>query len=271
MTTGFVSVSGLSLIFALGLRHGFDPDHIAMIDSLTYRSLTAQPKISYWVGTLFALGHGLAVTMIAVVLGATVGTMKLPSALNALFEWLPIALLLLVGTLNLRDLLSGKDYGVVGWKTRFMPQWLLRSSHPLAIFAIGIVFALVFDTATQAAAWGYAASAHSNVLAALIVGLVFTAGMAIADTVDGRLMVRFLHQVSDRSHAVTYRRAIGWMIVAMSYGIALFVIAKRLFPTLDLNDSFTSIAGFALFFALLLGYILFARRRSADDLAIRKE
>lgn len=32
------SWSGLGLLFVLGLRHGFDPDHIAVIDGLTLRA-----------------------------------------------------------------------------------------------------------------------------------------------------------------------------------------------------------------------------------------
>ena len=35
MSAEWLSVSGLVLMFALGLRHGLDPDHIACIDGLT--------------------------------------------------------------------------------------------------------------------------------------------------------------------------------------------------------------------------------------------
>lgn len=255
MNFDIVSASGLALMFVLGLRHGFDPDHIAMIDSIAYRALETRPAMAPWTGTWFALGHGLTVTVIAVIFGAMADTMHLPDALGALLEWLPIALLILVGTLNVRSLRKPGPYAAIGWKTRFVPQRLRNSSHPLAIFLIGIVFALVFDTATQAAAWGYAASAHSGIAMALLVGLVFTAGMVITDTLDGRLMVRMLRHLSGREQAQAYRRKIGWIIVFLSYGIALYGIGTHFFPALAMGETMLTLAGCALFIGLLGAYL----------------
>lgn len=265
METEFVPVSGLALMFILGLRHGFDPDHIAMIDSLAYRSLAERPKVAPWIGTLFALGHGLTVTLIAVVLSSVAGSLSVPVAFSALVEWLPIVLLLVVGTLNLYDLLGQRDYQATGWKTRFVPERLRSSSHPLAIFLIGVMFALVFDTATQAAAWGYAATAHSGISMALLVGLVFTAGMVITDSLDGRLMVRLLRRLSHRAEALAYRRKIGWIVVALSYGIAFYGIAKYLLPALKLGDLMITVIGFTLFLGLLIGYAWCVRRQPAPS------
>jgi high-affinity nickel-transport protein len=255
MNFDIVSASGLALMFVLGLRHGFDPDHIAMIDSIAYRALETRPRMAPWIGTWFALGHGLTVTVIAVIFGAMAGSMHLPPAMAALLEWLPIALLILVGTLNLRSLQQPMPYGVIGWKTRFVPQRLRNSSHPLAIFLIGIVFALVFDTATQAAAWGYAATVQSGIAMALLVGLVFTVGMVITDTLDGRLMVRMLRHLSGRSEAQAYRRKIGWIIVFLSYGIALYGIATHFFPALAMGETMLTLAGCALFIGFLGAYL----------------
>ena len=48
-------MTGLAaLVFALGLRHGFDPDHLVAIDGLTRSSK------SRWCGLFFSLGHGVA-------------------------------------------------------------------------------------------------------------------------------------------------------------------------------------------------------------------
>jgi nickel/cobalt transporter (NiCoT) family protein len=263
METEVVSVSGLSLMFLLGLRHGFDPDHIAMIDNMAYQHLTARPRLAPWIGTLFALGHGLTVTTIAVALGSFSGVMPVSALSSALLEWLPIAMLLMVGTLNLRNLFGQRDYHATGWKTRFIPESLRTSSHPLAIVLIGVMFALVFDTATQAAAWGYAATARSGMSMALLVGLVFTIGMVITDTLDGRLMVRLLRRLSQRGEAQAYRRRIGWIVVVLSYGIAVYGIAKHLHPALELGDTMTTITGFALFFGLLIGYVWLTQRQPA--------
>jgi high-affinity nickel-transport protein len=271
MEPSLVPLSGLSLMFLLGLRHGFDPDHIAMIDTMAYRALEERPPLAPWIGTLFALGHGLTVTAIAVVLGSFASAFALPAPVRDILEWLPTVLLILVGTLNLRDLLRRQDYRPTGWKAHFVPAQLRNSSHPLAIVVIGILFALVFDTATQAAAWGYAATAHSGPAMALLVGLAFTAGMIITDTLDGRLMVRLLRQLSRRAEALAYRRKIGWIVVVLSYSIALYEIATHLLPAMTLGDTMVTVAGLALFLGLLAAYGWFVRSRPPPPRSFTRE
>ena len=46
-----LSLSGLGLMLALGLRHGLDPDHIAVIDGLTIHALDQRPGMAPWVST----------------------------------------------------------------------------------------------------------------------------------------------------------------------------------------------------------------------------
>lgn len=253
MEPALLPLPGLSLMFMLGLRHGFDPDHIAIIDSMAYRTLGERPGLAPWTGTLFALGHGLAVTAIAVALGAFADGIVLPPTVRAVLDWLPTVLLILVGTLNLRDLLSAQVYRPKGWKTLFVPPGLRNSSHPLAIFGTGVLFALVFDTATQAAAWGYAATASAGSATALVAGLVFTAGMVVTDSADGRLMVRLLRSAAGQAGAgaARYRRRIGWIVVAMSYAMALYQIVTMLRPAVELDELAYTAVGCALVLGLL--------------------
>lgn len=263
--------SGLSLMFMLGLRHGFDPDHIAMIDSLAYRSLEERPRLAPWMGTLFALGHGLAVTAIAVALGAFAGKLALFEMVRTTLDWLPTLLLILVGTLNLRALLRPQAYRPQGWKTPFIPASLRGSSHPLAIVLVGVLFALVFDTATQAAAWGYAMAASGGGKAALTAGLAFTAGMVITDTADGRLMLRLLRHASGRSDAGAYRRRVGWGVVLVSYAMAAYGIATYYWPQTELGDLGLTVAGSALVLAVLLAGAWLARRRQDTPSPLTQE
>lgn len=263
--------SGLSLMFMLGLRHGFDPDHIAMIDSLAYRSLEQRPRLAPWMGTLFALGHGLAVTAIAVALGAFAGGLALPDPVRTTLDWLPTLLLIVVGSLNLRALLRPRAYRPQGWKTPFIPASLRGNSHPLAIVLVGILFALVFDTATQAAAWGYAMAASGGGQAALMAGLAFTTGMVVTDTADGRLMVRLLRQASGRSGAAAYRRRVGWGVVLVSYAMAAYAIAIHWWPQVELGDLGLTMAGCALVLAVLLAGAWLARRRPDTPSPITQE
>jgi len=266
--------SSLVLMFMLGLRHGFDPDHIAMIDSIAYRSVGEHARLAPWMGTLFALGHGLTVTAIAVALGAVSSEFALPPALQSLLDWLPAALLLLVGTLNLRSLLGQGDYQPQGWKTRLLPARLRDSTHPLAVVMVGVLFALVFDTATQATAWGYAASGAGGgggASSALLAGLVFTCGMVLTDTLDGRLMVRLMRHAAGRARTRLYRRAIGWAVVLVSYGTALYMIATHYRPDLEIGEAAFTALGATLVFGLLLACLSLARSRPANHLPLIQE
>lgn len=138
-----------------------------------------------------------------------------------------VALLLLVGTLNLYALLRRESYIPVGWRTGLVPRRLRDSTHPGAVVAIGVIFGLVFDTATQAAAWGAAATAKGGTGAALAIAVVFAAGMLLADTLDSQIVSRLL-RTSGRSAALVrrYRRGVGWLVVALSYGMAGYAIAE---------------------------------------------
>lgn len=248
MEAELISFSGLVLMFVLGLRHGLDPDHIACIDGLTWRALNHDHHHAPWIGTLFAIGHGLLVTAIAAGVSQLTKTITVPDGVVLVFDWIPTALLLLVGTLNLKLLLqSSNSFQPTGWKLKLIPARLRNHSSPWAVVAIGVLFATVFDTATQASAWGYVASNKGGgLLAAVAAGLMFTAGMVITDTLDGRLICR----VSRSSQAATagprYRRILGWLIVAISYGVAAYNIGKAWLPEIELDDLAFSLTGAAL-------------------------
>ena len=246
-----ISFSGLLLMFLLGLRHGIDPDHIACIDGLTWRALNHQHRHARWIGTLFALGHGLLVTTIAVGVSQFTQTVEIPAGVIAFFGWIPTALLILVGTLNLRMLL-GKNvaYAPVGWKWKLIPKRWREHGSPWSAVLIGILFATVFDTATQASAWGYVASSHGGLIAALLAGLVFTSGMIITDTIDGRLLCRVGQSASGTApgSGTKYRRTLGWIIVAMSYGVAAYNLALIWIPEIELGNLAFQLAGAALVF-----------------------
>jgi high-affinity nickel-transport protein len=85
--------AGLLLMLMLGLRHGFDPDHIAIIDSVGLRYAETQPAVAKWAGTLFAIGHGTAVTIIAVLISQFSQAFTFPKAVWNILDWLPGILL----------------------------------------------------------------------------------------------------------------------------------------------------------------------------------
>lgn len=269
MEPALIFNTGLGLMFLFGLRHGFDPDHIAMIDSMAYRAFSQHPQVAPWTGTLFALGHGLAVTAIAVGLGAWTSGVALPALVQTVLDALPTVLLVAVGAINLRALLQRRAFTPRGWKSRFLPRRLQGSSHPLAIAGVGVLFALVFDTATQAAAWGVAAksgadaSAGPGPMMALLAGLAFTLGMVITDTLDGRIVVRLLRQASGGAGLAAHRRRIGWVVVLMSFALAAYEIATRWQPHVELGELPMSLIGAALVASALVAYTI-ARKRTAQ-------
>jgi high-affinity nickel-transport protein len=253
MTTELISLSGLFLMFVLGLRHGLDPDHIACIDGLTWRAINHSHRHAGWIGTLFALGHGLLVTVIAVVVSRLALHFEPPALAVQIFGWVPTALLLVVGVLNLRLLLRRDGaYAPMGWKMSLIPGRLRRQSSAWSVIVIGVLFATVFDTATQAAAWGYVASNKGGgSWAALLAGMTFTAGMMVTDTLDGRIVCRIGRGLDGVESARRVRRTLGWLIVAISFGVALYNIAKAWLPQVELDDLAFSLTGGTLVLVML--------------------
>jgi high-affinity nickel-transport protein len=270
MSADWLSFSGLVLMFVLGLRHGLDPDHIACIDSLTWQALdrSAHGGHAPWIGTLFALGHGLLVTAIAAAVSQLSHEVRVAEALVVVFDWVPTALLLLVGTMNLR-LLQRRDltFEPAGWKLKLIPRRLRQRASPWAVVLIGVLFATVFDTATQAAAWGYVATQRgSGLSAALAAGLLFTAGMTITDTLDGRLICSISRRTDGHAAARRYRRGLGWLIVCISYVVAAYNIGKALVPAIELNEAMFSLGGLALVLTMLAIWAWLGRRPFCSDL-----
>lgn len=266
MSAEWLSISGLVLMFVLGLRHGLDPDHIACIDGLTWQALGRAGHRSHapWIGTLFALGHGLLVTLIAAGVSLLSHQVSFPEALVQVFDWVPTALLVLVGTMNLRLLLRrDAAFQPTGWKLKLIPHRLRHHGSPWAVVLIGVLFATVFDTATQASAWGYVASHRGGGLpAALAAGAVFTLGMVITDTLDGRLVCAIDRRADGQAVARRYRRVLGWLIVFISYGVAAYNIGKALVPALEMGDATFSLTGAALVMMMGMVWLWSGRRQT---------
>lgn len=242
---------GLTGALLLGLRHGLDPDHIAAVDALTYRALDERPALARWAGTLFALGHGGVVLAIAVLVGALGARYSVSTPWSHLLEWSPVVLLILLGVLNLRALLQS-EYKPATVRLWIVPRALRSSSHPLAMLAVGAILGLVFDTATQAAAWGYAASAQQGAWGALGVGVAFTVGMVVTDSIDGRLMCRFLDGTAD-DRSKQYRRLVGWFTVLVSFGVAAYTLVVAAVPAWELPDAWLTGLGGTLMATMAAG------------------
>jgi high-affinity nickel-transport protein len=212
--------TALTLLFLLGMRHGLDPDHIAVIDNITFRAMDERPKAARWTGFLFSWGHGISVMVIAVLFGFAGRLVSLPAGFATVMSYVVIGLLLLVGTLNLRALLSKAPYTAKGWRHAILPARFKGSTHPMVTIAVGVAFGLVVDTAAQVATWGATAAAAGGIPAAALIGMCFAAGMILTDSADSFVVAALLQGAGATARVGLYRRRVGWLIVALSYGMA---------------------------------------------------
>jgi high-affinity nickel-transport protein len=142
--------------------------------------------------------------------------------------WISISFLTLLGLLNLRAvLLTAPDVVVapVGLKGGLLTR-LQSTSHPLAIAAVGALFALSFDTMSQAALFAVTATQHGGLAHALVLGLVFTCGMLVMDGINGLWIARLLRSVDRRARIAS--RVMGLMVATISLSVAAFGLARWL-------------------------------------------
>lgn len=250
--------SGLLFMLLLGLRHGFDPDHIAIIDGVSMRFSATRPRLASWSGTLFAAGHGAVITLVAVMISLFNHSITLPTQAWKVLDWIPGLLLILVGLVNLRSLLWPGTYKPHGIRSHLLPPALRRSSHPLAIVAMGILFALVFDSTTQAAAWAYTATSKITTALSLLLGVAFSLGMMVTDSTDSRVLSLLVKQQQQRS---SYRRKLGWIITSISLLAGGYKVTTLIEPGLELSEKILSLVGVLFFCTMAAFYIYIAWNR----------
>jgi high-affinity nickel-transport protein len=222
MSLEALPAGGMALFFVLGLRHGMEPDHIAAIDGMTLRALDRHERHAAWTGTLFALGHGLAIAVLALGVSLVAASFTLPATLVAFTDWLPVALLLGLGAWNLRALLVPGEYRPASLRMRLMPAGLRDRSDAWATVAIGLLFALVVDTLAHVSAWSVFATHRGGWWVGALAGLLFSAGMLVASTADSQLLCRVLRSADAASVSQRYRRGVGWFVVVLSFAVALY-------------------------------------------------
>lgn len=219
----------LLMVFALGLKHGLDPDHLVTIDGLA-RFNSARPRLSRWAGFLFSLGHGLVVTLVAGGLAWAAREWHAPHWLEDMGAWISILFLSTLGIVNLLALFRAAPNEIirpVGLKSRWFGK-LTQISHPVLIATVGALFALSFDTLSQAALFSLAASTVTGWQFSAALGIVFMFGMMATDGVNGLWVSRLIRR-ADRT-ALVASRILSLVIAGLSLMIALFGVAKYLSP-----------------------------------------
>jgi high-affinity nickel-transport protein len=220
--------SGLALFFVLGLRHGVEPDHIAAIDGMTLRALDHHEPHAPWTGSLFALGHGAAVAVLALAVSLLAASFTMPPLLVSITEWLPLLLLALLGAWNLRTLLAPGTYRPSSVRMRLLPAALRERTDLWSTVAIGLLFALVIDTLAHVSAWSVFATHRGGWWAGVLAGLLFSVGMLVASTASSQLLCRVLGSARSEAATARFRRGIGWVVVVLSFAVVLHAVVDKL-------------------------------------------
>ena len=222
-----------AVVLLLGLRHGFDADHLAAIDGLTRLAARQRRGYTRYCGTLFALGHGAVVLGIVAVVGLLSARWTPPGWLNAFGAWISIAFLMLIGIVNLRAVLltaPGSVVCLVGLKGPWIAR-LLPAGGPLGVAAVGALFALSFDTLSQAAPFAVAATQYGGVECAWLLGLLFVLGMFVADGLNGWWIANLIARADEV--AALASRVMGVAVSAVSLLVAALGVAKLLSPAIE--------------------------------------
>ena len=209
---------GLGLTaYTLGMRHAFDADHIAAIDNTTRKLMTdGQRPMS--VGFWFSLGHSSVVFVM--VLGIALGVRALADGVGDNSSQLQRitgvwgtsisgVFLVLIGVINLvalmgvlrvfRNMRRGeydeaeleRQLDNRGLLYRILGKLTKAVTKPWHMYPTGFLFGLGFDTVTEIGLLviaGGAVAASLPFWAVLTLPILFTAGMALLDTLDGAFM-----------------------------------------------------------------------------------
>lgn len=223
--------SWIVLVFmalTLGIRHGFDLDHLATIDAIT-RTTRSDRLLSKFVGFFFSLGHGIVVIAVSLLVSNGILQDHIPDWLDGLGHWISIFFLCFFGILNLFSIFRNptKEPVPAGIKSYLFKKIGADKFNPLMIMAVGALFAFSFDTFSQAALFAISATLTSGWLLAGMLAFVFTLGMMLSDGINGLLVSTVIQKADGAS--VVFSQVIGLLVCAFSLGVAFMSLYELFF------------------------------------------
>ncbi len=205
------------LAITLGMRHAFDADHIAAIDSAT-RKLASEGKQAMSVGFFFSLGHSTIVFLLAIIVGLGAAAVNAqvhddrsmlhqitgiigPTISGVFLVVIAIInILVTVAVVRVFHRMRDGEFNETELDTQLSKRGLLnrifgrladRIDASWKIYPVGALFGLGLDTATEVTLLVLSATAGLGGLpwwAVLSLPLLFAAGMCLFDSIDGILM-----------------------------------------------------------------------------------
>jgi nickel/cobalt transporter (NiCoT) family protein len=253
--------------FSLGLRHGFDADHIVAIDNIT-RKLQAEQKPFLSTGLFFALGHSTIVLLLTILiilglhmfdntfdtfksLSSTIGT-----CVSVCFLWLTV-LMNLQALFSLLDRKSHQhtlSHGILDYMAQ---NFFNKVDNPIKMYMVGFCFGLGFDTATEIGLLSIAAAASLNgvqVWLILLLPILFASGMILIDSLDCIFMSSLYNWVAnDMDKLRKYNIVIIGFTTLLAFSIGLFELIGLLGTIWSWSTTITNISKFINLNSTLIG------------------
>jgi high-affinity nickel-transport protein len=258
-----------ALVFLLGLKHGFDADHLAAIDGLTRYNARHGRRFARYCGALFSVGHGAIVVAIAIAVGLASERWAAPGWLELSGAWISIGFLTLIGIVNLRAVLAAAPHEVVapvGVKGRFLGR-LNQARRPWTVALVGALFALSFDTVSQSALFALTATQFGGLEHALALGLLFVLGMLVTDGINGLWISRLIARADQI--AVIASRVMSLAVSGVALLVAAFGAARLAVPAVDAWSDGKQLAFGAIVVTMIGTSYLIARGLAQRDAARR--
>jgi high-affinity nickel-transport protein len=263
--TGIYGIGVGVLAYTFGLRHAFDPDHIAAIDNTTRKLMSDEAEIGnppkpLSVGFWFSLGHSTIVFGLAFLLSVGIRALAAPvedenstlhsvtgvigASVSGVFLWILgiLNLIILLGIIKVfRQMRTGvyneqqleDQLNKRGFMNRILGGLTKTVRKPWHIYPIGVLFGLGFDTATEVGLLvlaGGAAAFNLPFYAILILSILFAAGMCLMDTTDGV----FMNAAYGWAFAKPVRKVFyNITITALSVAVALIIGTIELVGVID--------------------------------------
>jgi high-affinity nickel-transport protein len=251
------------LAYTLGLRHAFDPDHIAAIDNTVRKFSQGTKAHAHGTGFWFSLGHSTVVFLLA--FGLAFGGAWVAASIPQWKEWGSLIgptvsgfFLVAIGLINLmlwldvwtvfRRLRRGYDVAEdeiaepKGVFVRFLAPLFRTVTRSWHLYPLGFLFGLGFDTASEVALLALSTQGAADALpwtGILSLPLLFASGMSLIDTADGMFMTRaYKWAFTSPLKKVFYNLSVTGMSVLVAIvigGVELFQVAG---PELGLTGGF---------------------------------
>jgi nickel/cobalt transporter (NiCoT) family protein len=232
------------LAYGLGLRHAFDADHIAAIDNVT-RLLAGDMDAPVTVGLWFALGHSTVVLSACALVALMIGQPQawLPRLVawgslgSSFFSALFLCAAAGINAPSLPALLrawrrssswNAAQSGSRGLLAAAVGAVMQTVSRPWHMLLVGLMFGLGFDTASEVGLLGLFAGTALHMpsqTSIMILPVLSTAGMSLADASDGAIMARAYSWATELpQRRLTYNL----VVTSLSVLAALIVAAVEL-------------------------------------------